>query len=137
MTRPTTLSETYDRIAQGEPREGLFAGFLDTFYGTDDLDRQAAMLADEPALLEDARLNALAGGMAEYLSKQVIRRAPPRWASGPARRLAEPWFTVENAGPGMKEWLVFSSPAEFLHRNIFTESQPFRRASQARPRSPS
>lgn len=57
--RPNTLSETYQRIIAGAPREKAFAEFLDTFY----------MLPDV-------------------------------------------------------------GPAEFRSRNIFTESRPFRRASQ-------
>ena len=48
----------------------------------------------------------------------------------PVRQLALPWFTTEQPGPGINEYLWHSSPAEFRWRNIFTESRPFRRASQ-------
>jgi hypothetical protein len=34
---------------------------------------------------------------------------------------------------GMREYLTFSSPAEFASRNIFTEERPLRRARGPRP----
>lgn len=133
MTRPTTLSRALECMARGEPRDTAMAGFLDTFYTEPDPARRLAMMAEEPEPTGDERLDALAGATAEYLAKQYDLPAVPAWVKGPARRLPEPWFTVDDPSPGMKAWLVFSSPAEFSHRNIFTESRPFRRASQRRP----
>lgn len=133
MTRPTTLSQAFERMARGEPRDIAMAGFLDTFYTETDPDRRLAMMAEEPAPTGDKRLDALAGASAEYLAKQYELPAVPGWVKGPTRRLAEPWFTTETPTDGMKAWLMYSSPAEFSHRNIFTESRPFRRASQRRP----
>ncbi len=52
----------------------------------------------------------------------------PTWISGPARRLQTPWFTANAPSDAMREYLTFSSPAEFASRNIFTEERPLRRA---------
>lgn len=127
--RPSTLSEAYERIVAGEPREKVFAEFLDTFYGLPDAQAQSQSLSAEPHLTGDTRLDALAGAAAEYLSKKY-RAGVPAWASKPERYLREPWFTSDASGPGMKEFLWHSSPAEFRSRNIFTEARPLRRASQ-------
>jgi len=82
----------------------------------------------EPKLTGDDRLDALVGAIAEYLAKQRrLGRVPP-WVSNPARRLTSPWFTTESPSDAMREYLSFSSPAEFASRNIFTEERPLRRA---------
>jgi hypothetical protein len=127
--RPNTLSETYDRIVGGETVEKAFAEFLDRFYAMPDAESRSAVLVDEPRLTGDAHLDALAGATAEYLAKQYGADVPA-WSRGTARQLALPWFTTEQPGPGINEYLWHCSPAEFRWRNIFTESRPFRRASQ-------
>lgn len=129
--RPPTLCEAYRRIIAGEPREKAYAEFLDTFYTLPDAAGRTASLAEEPPWTGDARLDALAGAAASYLAKKY-RGAPPGWTMDPARFLTEPWFTTANPGPGINEYLWHASPAEFRCRNIFTESRPLRRASQAR-----
>jgi hypothetical protein len=127
--RPNTLFEAYERIIAGEPREKAFAEFLDTFYTLPDSASQSRALAEEPPLTGDARLDALAGAAASYLAKKYIAEIPD-WVAKPVRYLREPWFTTEKPGPGINEFLWHSSPAEFRARNIFTEAQPLRRASQ-------
>ncbi len=130
--RPNTLAETIDRIRSGEPREKAFAEFLDHFYSIHDAATRSEALSAEPVLTGDERLDALGGAIAEYLAKQYDARVPS-WASGAKRTLAEPWFTAERPGPGINEYLWHASPAEFRSRNIFTDSQPLRRASQRIP----
>lgn len=130
--RPATLSQAYERIIAGEPREKALAEFLDTFYGLADTDARSAALAPEPTLTGDERLDALAGAAASYLAKKY-RACVPAWVVAPSRYLKEPWFTTEKPGPGINEFLWHSSPAEFRSRNIFTEARPLRRASQALP----
>lgn len=128
MSRPATLSEAVGRSACGARAEHAFDEFCDAFYLARP-DARPAMLAEEPPLTGDAQLDALAGAMAEYLAKQHRLPAVPGWASGPARRLAEPWFTTPAPdSAGMREYLVFASPAEFRWRNIFTDRRPLRRA---------
>lgn len=127
--RPNTLSEAYERIIAGEPREKAFAEFLDTFYGLPDALAQSQALASEPPLTGDAHLDALAGAAAEYLSRKY-GSGVPAWTNKPERYLQDPWFTTSAPAPGVKEFLWHSSPAEFRSRNIFTEARPLRRASQ-------
>lgn len=131
--RPSTLAEAVEKICAGASRDAVLAEFVDTFdlAGTNE-DRYAS-IEREPRLTGDDRLDALVGGMAEYLAKQRrLGRVPP-WTGGPARRLALPWFTTSSPTDAMREYLSFSSPAEFASRNIFTEKRPLRRARGPRP----
>lgn len=130
--RPHTLSEAFDRIVAGEPLAKALAEVLDEFHLQWDRAGRSRVLADAPLPTGAPRLDALAGGMAEYLAKG-FDAAIPAWAGEPHRYLKEPWFTVPTPRPGLIEFLVHSSPAELSSRNIFTESRPFRRASQPRP----
>ena len=131
MTRPATLSDCLERIAGGVLQDVAIPEFLDAFYGAMPFAR-AAMLTQEPRLSGDARLDALAAAIAEYLSKRYALPVIPSWVGAPGRILVEPWFTTTLVDDRMCEYLAFSSPAEFRHRNIFTEALPLRRASQAR-----
>jgi hypothetical protein len=126
--RPSTLADAVDRIQAGSARDSELAEFVDTFdLAKTDRDRYAS-IEREPNLTGDAQLDALVGAIAEYLAKQRRLGRVPQWASGPARRLASPWFTTASPSDAMREYLAFSSPAEFASRNIFTEERPLRRA---------
>jgi hypothetical protein len=124
--RPSTLVSVAERACADGSWGAAFAGFLDEFYSRNADDRWA-MIAEGPPLTGDARLDALLGGVAEYLSKQYRLGRVPSWCSQPERSLLEPWFTTAG-GAGMQEYLAFSSPAEFRHRNIFTAADPLTRA---------
>ena len=126
--RPATLAEAVERTMAGEPRDAALAEFLDTFYLASSSERRFATLADEPVLTGGSRLDALAGAMADYLARQYRLPHVPDWAFGPARFLERPWHVSPFEGEGMREFLTFSSPAEFSSRNIFTEERPLRRA---------
>jgi hypothetical protein len=126
--RPNTLAEAVESIQSGLPRDVVLAEFVDMFdLAKTDQDRYASIEC-EPRLTGDDKLDALVGAIAEYLAKQRrLGRVPP-WISGPARRLQSPWFTANAPSDAMREYLTFSSPAEFASRNIFTEERPLRRA---------
>jgi hypothetical protein len=126
--RPNTLADAVESIQSGLPRDVVLAEFVDMFdLAKTDQDRYASIEC-EPRLTGDAKLDALVGAIAEYLAKQRrLGRVPP-WISGPARRLQSPWFTANAPSDAMREYLTFSSPAEFASRNIFTEERPLRRA---------
>ncbi len=126
--RPNTLAEAVERIEAGSVPDIALAEFVDAFdLAKSDQDRYAS-IESEPKLTGNDRLDALVGAIAEYLAKQRrLGRVPP-WASNPARRLADPWFTTVSPSEAMREYLTFASPAEFASRNIFTEERPLRRA---------
>ena len=126
--RPNTLAEAVETIQAGSTRETVLAEFVDTFdLASTDQDRYAS-IEQEPKLTGDDRLDALVGAIAEYLAKQRRLGRVPHWVCDPARRLNKPWFTATNPSDAMREYLTFSSPAEFASRNIFTEERPLRRA---------
>jgi len=133
--RPNTLAEAVERILAGEPRDIALAEFVDNFLMAPDDAARFATIEQEPRRTADARLDALVGAIAEYLSKHHrLGRVPP-WVSTPWRRLDEPWFTTSSDALAMREYLAFASPAEFRSRNIFTEEQPLRRARSAATRT--
>lgn len=126
--RPNTLAEAVSRIQAGIAQDVALAEFVDTFDLARTVDARYETIRDEPALTKDRHLDALAGAIAEYLAKQRKLGRVPAWASAPERSLDTPWFTATNASAAMREFLTFSSPAEFASRNIFTEERPLRRA---------
>ena len=87
--RPSTLAEAIERIEAGEPQEIALAEFVDTFLLAPDDEARYAAIAQEPQRSRDARLNALAGAMAEYLAKHYRLMRVPAWVSAavaPSRR---------------------------------------------------
>jgi hypothetical protein len=133
--RPNTLADAVERVDAGAPRDLALAEFVDAFDSAATDEARYASIEREPRLTGDVRLDALVGAIAEYLAKQRrLGRVPP-WAAGPSRRLASPWFTAASPTAAMREYLTFSSPAEFASRNIFTEERPLRRARGARAMS--
>lgn len=131
--RPNTLAEAVQTIQAGSAREMVLAEFVDNFDSAQtDQDRYAS-IEEEPKLTGDDQLDALVGAIAEYLAKQRRLGRVPHWVCDPARRLDKPWFTVTSPSDSMREYLIFSSPAEFASRNIFTEERPLRRARGPHP----
>jgi len=131
--RPNTLAEAVQSIQAGSARETVLAEFVDTFdLAQTDQDRYAS-IEEEPKLTGDEKLDALVGAIAEYLAKQRRLGRVPHWVCDPARRLDKPWFTATSPSDAMREYLTFSSPAEFASRNIFTEERPLRRARGPHP----
>jgi hypothetical protein len=130
---PNTLAEAIERIQAGSARDIDLAEFVDRFdLAKTDQDRYESIEL-EPRLTGDLRLDALVGAIAEYLAKQRrLGRVPP-WVCDPARRLTDPWFTTPAPSDAMREYLTYSSPAEFASRNIFTEERPLRRARGPQP----
>ena len=125
--RPNTLVEATTRIEQGEPLEKALSEFLDTFYTAPDTASRIEMLREEPVSI-GTRQDALIGAVAEYLSHEYALPRVPAWAFGPSRYLDRAWHTTPFEDAAMREYLTFSSPAEFASRNIFTEERPLRRA---------
>lgn len=126
--RPNTLAEAVERIRSGSPRDIVLAEFVDTFDLANTNEGRYASIECEPALTGDRHLDALVGAIAEYLAKQRRLGRVPHWVCDPARRLDRPWFTAPDPSAALREYLTFSSPAEFASRNIFTDERPLRRA---------
>ena len=131
--RPSTLTETIERIVAGEPQEKVLPEFLDAFYSLPTPAARLSSLKASPPESGDARLDAFVGGMAEYLSRQYRLEHVPSWAFEPKRFLERPWHVSPFDSDAMREYLTFSSPAEFRSRNIFTEERPLRRARSHLP----
>jgi hypothetical protein len=131
--RPNTLAEAIERIAAGEPQEKMLAEFLDSFYMLPTRATQLSSLVTPPPKSGDARLDAFAGGIAEYLARQNKLECIPEWAFESDRFLDRAWHVSPFSSDAMREYLTFSSPAEFRSRNIFTEERPLRRARSHLP----
>ncbi|MBM3527456.1 MAG: hypothetical protein FJX62_05140 [Alphaproteobacteria bacterium] len=129
--RPTTLAEAAERARSGDALEMALAEFLDEYYLAELPERRRAMLAEEPKPLGHPRLDALLGAIAEYLAHQYELADAPAWVFGAARYLEYPWHTTSVQDAAFREYLTYTSPAEFASRNIFTEEQPLRRARTA------
>ena len=136
-----SLAQAVARIGLGEPYYVVLPEFHDRFVATEEMDARAAMLAVAPLLTGDRRLDAMAGALAHYLAGRYKLSGIPKWTNDPSRVLEKPWHTSsisvdwrrEYLNDGMREYLTFSSPAEFASRNIFTEERPLQRSP--RPQS--
>jgi hypothetical protein len=126
--RPATLAQAVERVMSGEAHDAALAEYLDTFYLARSPEQRFATLAEAPALTGDERLDALVGAMADYLARQYRLPHVPDWTFASERFLERPWHMSPFESDGMREFLTFSSPAEFSARNIFTEERPLRRA---------
>lgn len=139
--RSISLAQAIENIRTGASQDVALTAFIDTFEVLPTNDARCKMIAEEPIMTNEKRLDAMAAAIAEYLAKQYkLGRVPP-WASKTARCLDHPWhtsslfidWTREFVSDGMREYLTFASPAEFASRNIFTEERPLRRARGPRP----
>ena len=128
--RPATLKQAYERILTNARGDFALNEFLDVFYNLRSRAARAAALTEEPPLTGDARQDAYAGAVAEYLARQYGLDRVPAWAFNPNRYLDLPWHVTDIRAPGMIEYLTYASPGEFRCRNIFTEERPLRRATQ-------
>lgn len=131
--RPATLAQTAERIASGRSLDKALPEFLDEFYLAATPELQFDMLVDEPTLTNDPRTDGLLGAVAEYLAHQFKLQKVPAWAYSSVRYLDRAWHASSMADNGFREYLTYSSPAEFASRNIFTEERPLRRARGPRP----
>lgn len=124
--RPASLAEVARRSAADPDWEHHLREFLDTFYGADpDRDAQFAMLAEEPALLGEARADAFIGGAGEHLARRWGLPVP-RWVRHEARYLTRPWFVPDL--PDMRGYMLAVAPVGFRVRLIFTGPDPLQRA---------
>ncbi len=69
--RPNTLAEAVQRIQTGASWDVALAEFVDTFDLAPTVEARYATIEEQPILTNDKRLDALVGGVAEYLAKQT------------------------------------------------------------------
>jgi len=108
--------------------------FVDAFFALESDAARLALIADAPSPTGRRNLDALAGALGEYLAKHFCLPTVPRWVAEPGRYLDQAWHVLLfndgrerpplSSDEGLREFLTFSSPAEFRSRNIFTEAAP-------------
>jgi hypothetical protein len=138
-----TLARAIERIIAGEEAEGPLSDFVESFFALETNEERLALIAEEPPSTGQRRLDALAGALGEYMAKHFCRVNAPRWTIGPSRYLEHAWHVlifndgrsrpVLSTDAGLREFLTFSSPAEFKSRNIFTEATPLPQRFYNRP----
>jgi hypothetical protein len=109
-------------------RSPIFSITSDNFYCNPD--QRAAMIAEEPAQLDNALDHAMLGAIAEHLARRWNLPVIPAWTDDPSRFLHEPFFTtpIKALWPMLRE----ESPPAFRRRKIYTEAEPLRRARMPR-----
>lgn len=110
-----TLRAFSQRVADGEDFFFALAEFLDDLYFVIPDEQRAALLRDRPVDLEDPRLNAFLGALAEHFSA-VYGLDRPAWTTEPARFLEHYWFV--SAYVGFTSWALVESPAAFRRRGV-------------------
>jgi len=130
-----TLAQAFGKISAGELPEVALIEFTRGFFQTELDELRFSLIAEAPAAMADKRLDALAGAVGEYLAKHYRLPTVPGWVTEPGRYLDHPWHVMifndgrdrrlPKSDAGLREFLTFSSPAEFCSRNIFTDAMPF------------
>ena len=124
--RPATLRDVTVRIREDGEWDHHSCEFLDAFYALDgEVERQTAMIADDPGLVGDPRLDAYLGAMGEHLARRW-ELPIPAWVRNDARYLTTAWFLPDEAN--LRDYLLCASPVAFRVRLIFTGPDPLQRA---------
>ncbi len=124
--RPATLAAVAARTAVDGNWSHHLNEFLDDFYAADlDLPRQAAMIADAPALIGDRCPDAVFGGAGEHLARRWGLPIP-QWVRQGARYLDRAMYWPD--ADGFRGYLLAVSPVAFRTRLIFTGPDPLQRA---------
>ncbi|WP_246688261.1 hypothetical protein [Methylobacterium sp. WL120] len=124
--RPATLHEVAVRIREDGDWDHHSREFLDAFYALDGrIERQTAMIADDPGLVGVLRADAYLGAMGEHLARRWGLPIPA-WVRDDARYLTTAWFLPDE--PNLRDYLLCASPVAFRVRLIFTGPDPLQRA---------
>jgi hypothetical protein len=118
------LETGLERVRLGVPLDDAFEDFLDAFFLASTPEAKLEILSARPSLTGDRRLDALAGAVVDYLSRQHSLPSVPKWTYEPERFLEHPWHMCAHEDLGRREYLTFASPAEFKTRNVFTVERP-------------
>lgn len=116
---PPSLADTAARIAGGEEPWFAVREFLDGVNYLAEVEHPAAtgrLLAIRPPALDDGRLAALLGALAEHLAAAYAVPRPD-WSIEPHRFLRRWWFPA--GAPAFEALAIRDSPAAFRRRGIF------------------
>ena len=122
--RPGTLFEVVTSGRQYGDTDAFLREFLDEYYVEPALERRAAMLAAEPPLTGNYKVDAYVAAVAEHLAHRDRDRAPA-WVEGEQRFLRRAWFPC--GLESLKATLLMESPAAFRRRMIFVGADPLYR----------
>ena len=114
--RPMTMADLAERLRRQEDEKIRWKyvwEFLEE-YRWEPVERQRALLADEPSLTGGEQWDVLLAAMAEHLAAR-LDHAPPEWSR--SRVLATPWFPSSLRSKRM-EALVWA-PAAFRKHGVY------------------
>ncbi len=122
--RPKSLDEVVTcGLAHGDT-DAFLREFLDEYYVEPAPARRAAMLALEPPIVANDKVNAYVAAVAEHLAHRDHAGAPA-WVEGEQRFLHRAYFPC--GLESLKATLLMESPAAFRRRMIFVGSDPLYR----------
>jgi len=130
-SRPNSIRQAAVFGVEHGQRDAFLREFLDEFYSARDDDRRAAMLEDEPPLVDGDRANAYYAAVAEHLAFKYHLPAPA-WTAAPSRFLTRPFFS--SGLESLKATLLRDSPSAFRRRMIFVDADPLYRPRKDAPR---
>lgn len=105
----------------------LKGDFLDKFYSSAP-EEKFLMLLEEPETYPSIPnwIYAYLAGMVHKLSNDFTL-AVPEWVFKDKYYLSEPYFSDNASNDHLKIYLMYTSPSEFKHRNIFTSEDTLKR----------
>ena len=122
--RPKTLREVVTEGLKHGDTDAFLREFLDEYYVESEPGRRAEMLAPEPPLVENDKVNAYVAAVAEHLAHRD-RFPAPAWIEDEQRFLRRAYFPC--GLESLKATLLMESPAAFRRRMIFVGSDPLYR----------
>ena len=122
--RPKSLREVVTEGLKHGDTDAFLREFLDEYYVEPSREARAAMLAPEPPLVENDKVNAYVAAVAEHLAHRD-RFPAPGWVEYERRFLRRAYFPC--GLESLKATLLMESPAAFRRRMIFVGSDPLYR----------